>query len=178
VRLLGRILGTIGAVLCLVLFVAGIALWVRSYRSCDSIRHANGDRWHSVACSRGRLIYLRARRLMPPKLNMRFHFTTRPAIANVEIEQWLVKDFVRVGGFAYGRGSAPDYVGRAFVVPLWFTTLLFAAPPALWARARRRRRRSRRQGLCPHCGYDLRATPDRCPECGAQYGGEGGQRAV
>ena len=50
--------------------------------------------------------------------------------------------------------------------PYWLPQTASAILPTLWLVLRLRARRRRRTGLCPTCGYDLRATPDRCPECG------------
>ena len=52
--------------------------------------------------------------------------------------------------------------------PLWLPILLILATLAwqLLNFPARRRRRRRAAGQCVECGYDLMATPDRCPECG------------
>jgi hypothetical protein len=55
---------------------------------------------------------------------------------------------------------------RVLILPLWLLAALFSLPRTLPMLKRRLRRRIP-AGCCKRCGYDLRATPDRCPECGA-----------
>jgi hypothetical protein len=71
-----------------------------------------------------------------------------------------------LGDFTFGRLGYPlDPVQAG--LPFWAMTLVIALLPlvrltlAIW-RARRKP-----PGHCRQCGYDLRATPERCPECGA-----------
>jgi hypothetical protein len=50
--------------------------------------------------------------------------------------------------------------------PYWFVALSAAFVPVRWFGGWRRRRYRLAHNGCSDCGYDLRATPDRCPECG------------
>jgi hypothetical protein len=81
-----------------------------------------------------------------------------------------------VGGFGVRRvnskpaGNNLGYVGWVLVMPIWLVILLLCWPigagyVGVWREARQLSRA--KQGLCPMCGYDLRGSNERCPECGA-----------
>jgi hypothetical protein len=84
-------------------------------------------------------------------------------------------------GFRYVQNNAwlpiaqvqfgyPTARSTAIYIPHWAISVLFALLPlAVLFRVLRRRHRVR-HGLCAICGYDLRGSPGRCPECGALKG--------
>ena len=153
-----------------VLFVATCVLWVRSRFGPDSCLWY-GQTHHEfrrcILSNRGRLLFA------------------------------LVNDGDFIGGGSYSEGYYRDfdvtadsigpvpesefpgfqlYDGRPYRVVLMIhdAWLLFlgALLPSGWLLRRNRRGHRAAMGLCPACGYDLRATPDRCPECGAVPAGK------
>jgi len=69
----------------------------------------------------------------------------------------------------------PSVVGH-LQIPFWILALAFASMLMLCYLPSRRRRKRKKLGLCLKCGYDLRASKDRCPECGEEFGSTNGDR--
>jgi len=155
--------------LSLLLCVGTSALWVRSYFACDRFfvqrllpmpRICEG--W-ALFSNRGVFQY----EWQDGNLSVGRHveYKALPAVAwNFQPSTWCNRrgfyyesetDVVTPRGF---------YSYRQLNFPYWLIALPSAILPTIWARRRLRRQEDSPQ--CPVCGYDLRATPDRCPECG------------
>ena len=190
------------AALSLLLCVASVGLWVRSYWRADGIS------FHSFRTADGR-----ADKRTLLAISASAHF-----IISTDTRQMIVVDFVHHPGgfldrspqgwrFFVHPASSPSQASPAgfhvlgllvahiggngiytsdgkvqmnwsitsVAIPHWMVVLISAALPMWWWLMRRRRLlRVHRlnHGLCVGCGYDLRATPDRCPECGMEVGKE------
>ena len=76
-------------------------------------------------------------------------------------------------GFAYLNGGSSfhnqdDFRMFGVTVPFWFLFCVSVVPPSLCLARRVQRKHRTAHGRCAVCGYDLRATPQRCPECGTE----------
>jgi hypothetical protein len=71
-------------------------------------------------------------------------------------------------GYVELAGAMPgEQINWAFWWPYWVVIAVTSVLPAVWLFGWWKRRKPRALEHCANCGYDLRATPDRCPECGA-----------
>ena len=88
-----------------------------------------------------------------------------PELARTGITVGGAMPFVPPGtrfGFSITRHQ--NYVEIGF--PHWAAAIVLASVPALSLLRRVRSGRRRQHGQCISCGYDLRASSERCPECG------------
>ena len=76
-----------------------------------------------------------------------------------------VEWFNKSGMFGFGRVSDQNLAHFEVHFPYWFALLLVAGFFAV-SELKRRKSFKSASSRCSQCGYDLRATPQRCPECG------------
>lgn len=144
------------------LFYAPSLVWDKSSRNRE---------W-AIKCASGEIELVRVGdnsvRLTEPMRTGYSFWWMRPRLISHDLH--LFGSFVHVDfsvlGFGSVRVEMPNSGTRLayYLWPCWAGVLITIPLPAAWVVRRRHRVLG---GHCGICGYDLRATPERCPECGA-----------
>ncbi len=179
--MLRRLFAVLSA-LSLVLCVTTIVLYARGQirERSDEVTVTTGTEVYALYSYKRRVyvgVFWNPARPPPPSVGSQWLSVRSDPAAKRAFYAWLVMSEFghRWGGFGAAvnarAGSARLPYAREVVVPHWFIVLATAVLPLLWATRHIRRSRMSacraEAGLCLTCGYDLRGTPDRCPECGA-----------
>jgi len=164
-----RRLFNLAAAVSLLMMFGVIALWVRSADTMDNVvwRASESPLLLGGSSNGGRLCVMQ---FAPIQFDVPrgVRWTSEPMVKDPFPHTICGFGFFRLSFRSLGFPH-PDLAGRNFImiqVPHWFAAGSCATLPALVPLRWWPRRRRQRLGLCNVCGYDLRATPDRCPECG------------
>jgi hypothetical protein len=166
--------------LCLV----DICLWLRGYSTGDSLsyywRHKPGGCRFIVFQTAGggvRIIYVELsgasvhdRELWLPGFEHDLLDTKYPYIRSTDSNGFggLGFQFWREdrSNARVNDGPYTEWHRKYITFPHAVVVLILALYPLRFAWKIRRRRKRAKLGLCPRCGYDLRASQGPCPECG------------
>src|SRR5688572_23141419 len=171
-RVLPSVLLALGSLICIPLFLAALVLYPRSYWRADSFWFNEHNNVRAFISDTGHFRF-HNQRLKPTAPYSITKGTgrrlgqepgdPRPALRDSELARRIY-----FAGFGYTSGEDEYSHRRILLLPFWFILAALAAPPAvLFLHVRRNRRRHRlANNLCVRCAYDLRASPERCPECG------------
>ena len=178
---------TILSALSLLLFVAVVVLWVRSHWVHDRVfvlrESGTWDTWSGLGHLQIAKVYD-----TPAATGTAWLTASTTTPVQGDFGAWKIvwgfgpTEFWPIPTAGLQRGSHQRFTRRlprhpliqehdrpfrysAVVLPYWVLGAMLVTAPLTWATLRISRRR-RKRSLCPACGHDLRATPDRCPECG------------
>jgi hypothetical protein len=151
--------------------------WLRSYHVADCWFHATRppdgvETTHlyylGVACGRVKG-YRTVVSVGPDGRDEAFRrFPMHQTVGPTEVDVVTPPGFM--GSLGFALVSDRRLQARGVGLPIWSVAAPLTVPPALALRrawGRRMRRRRAAHGVCAACGYDLRASGERCPECGA-----------
>lgn len=140
--------------------LAILTLWIVSERRVMWVDVACGARRLVCGADRGSALLLLSPALPRVVHGIRYGYMKRTGETVLDEMSW------KFWGFGGVHSQWGDY---GFCFPLWLVLVFCATATLIIARPWRAPRRT---GLCHRCGYDLRASQTRCPECGTPIPGE------